>query len=98
MTPCSAQIFGPFVYGLTYAKTVATYPKTIIAMAASAVMVSCVLLAFVRLPAEPAKGGDVEEQAAPAPVHPEREETLVGDGQPLIVIEDEESGRQVVKP
>ncbi|KAI0831072.1 major facilitator superfamily domain-containing protein [Trametes gibbosa] len=96
----SAQIFGPFVYGLTYAKTVATYPKTIIALAGCAVAVSCILLSFIRLPAEPAADGDVEEQVSTTSVahsHPEREETLVGEAQPLIVIEDGESGR-VAKP
>ncbi|OSD08608.1 MFS general substrate transporter [Trametes coccinea BRFM310] len=113
----SAQIFGPFVYGVTYAKTVATFPKAIFFVAAGAVVTSCVLLAFVRLPrnsaAPLAPGADVEEQLAGAQArapargggeeeesgrHPEREETLVGEGAPLIVLDDGERGRQVLKP
>ncbi|KAI9057904.1 MFS general substrate transporter [Trametes sanguinea] len=110
----SAQIFGPFVYGVTYARTVATFPKAIFFVASLAVVASCVLLAFVRLP----KGGtsplDVEEQLAGAQGHddgpaqgdegegtgrhPEREETLVEEGQPLIVLDDGERGRKVLKP
>ncbi|KAI0636728.1 major facilitator superfamily domain-containing protein [Trametes polyzona] len=102
----SAQIFGPFVFGLTYAKTVATFPKAILFLAAAAIATSCVLLAFVRLPPDPVPGstsgtGDVEEQL-PTPAegrgHPSREETLVEEGQPLIVIEDEENRRKVVRP
>ncbi|KAI0333493.1 MFS general substrate transporter [Cubamyces sp. BRFM 1775] len=64
----SAQIFGPFVYGLTYAKTVATFPKAIFLVATGAVIVSCILLAFVRLPPESPSSSsaspdaDVEEQ------------------------------------
>lgn len=103
MCVCSAQIFGPFVYGLTYAKTVGTFPRAIIFLAAGAVTVSCVLLAFVRLPPDPALGpgavGDVEEQVQlQTAAHPEREETLVGEAQPLIVVDDEESGRKIIKP
>ncbi|KAL7283592.1 hypothetical protein ACG7TL_003027 [Trametes sanguinea] len=113
----SAQIFGPFVYGVTYAKTVATFPKAIFFVAAGAVVTSCVLLAFVRLPRNStwplAPGADVEEQLAGAQArapargggaeeesgrHPEREETLVGEGEPLIVLDDGERGRKVLKP
>ncbi|KAI0362392.1 MFS general substrate transporter [Trametes cingulata] len=105
----SAQIFGPFVYGLTYAKTVATFPKAIFFLATGAVTVSCILLAFVRLPKDAATSGpdvDLEEQlqaaaSAAGPAHPDREETLVEPPQPLIVIDDvdEERGApKVVKP
>lgn len=91
------------MYGITYAKTVGTFPKAIIFLAAGAVTVSCVLLVFVRLPPDPALEpgafGDVEEQVQrQGAAHPEREETLVGEAQPLIVIDDEESGRKIVKP
>ncbi|KAI0780685.1 major facilitator superfamily domain-containing protein [Trametes elegans] len=101
----SAQVFGPFVYGVTYAHTVATFPKAMIFMASGAVAISCILLAFVRLPSHAPT--DVEEQQLPrAPQaveelplgHPEREETLVDPLQPLIVIGDEDHGIEVVKP
>ncbi|KAH9857150.1 MFS general substrate transporter [Lenzites betulinus] len=59
----SGQIFGPSVYGLAYAKTVATFPKMLIVLCLSAVVLSSIFIAFVRLPEEPVASGDVEEQA-----------------------------------
>ncbi|KAI0647308.1 major facilitator superfamily domain-containing protein [Trametes meyenii] len=99
----SAQIFGPFIYGVTYAKTVATFPKAVFFVGAGAVITSCILLAFVRLPkdAPPPLDMDVEEQlqSPAAPTHPDREETLVDPAQPLIVIDDgEDMAGKIVKP
>ncbi|KAI8989675.1 major facilitator superfamily domain-containing protein [Trametes punicea] len=120
----SAQIFGPFLYGLTYAKTVASFPKAIFFVATGAVVTSCVLLAFVRLPeslpaSAPGPDADVEEQLQGGDgaggvserererdeegedergrPHPERDATLVEEGAPLIVLDDE-TGRKGPKP
>ncbi|OBZ69347.1 hypothetical protein A0H81_10787 [Grifola frondosa] len=92
---CS-QIFGPFLFGVTYAKTVATFPKAIFLLAATVVSLSFVFLALVRLPKDT---GDLEGQVVDesTPLLG-REETLVEEDLPLILVEDEERGRAVVKP
>ena len=97
---CSSQVFGPFVYGMTYARTVGTYPRTIFFMAGGAVTVAFILLFFVRIPKADmyALVGDVEEQAHEASNHLGREDTLVDVPEPLIVVEDEGRGRKVVNP
>lgn len=95
-------MFGPFVYGLTYARTVGTFPKMIFVMACGAVTIAFILMFFVRIPKEGASGAadDVEEQAGTgeAGPHIEREDTLVDAPEPLIVVEDEDRGRKVLKP
>ncbi|KAI0664635.1 major facilitator superfamily domain-containing protein [Cubamyces menziesii] len=70
-----AQIFGPFVYGLTYAKTVATFPKAIFLVATGAVVVSCILLAFVRLPP------DAESSSPSSALDADAEEQLPGQAE-----------------
>ena len=96
----SAQIFGPFVYGLTYAKTVATFPKAIFFVAGGVIVFAFVLMLFVRLPDQVPANADVEvqqEEDAGSARGIEREETLI-ESEPLIVVEDEDRGRKVIKP
>ena len=93
-------MFGPFLYGLTYARTVGTFPKTIFVMACGAVFIAFVLVMFVRLPKDDVgrpedADVDVEEQVVP---RIEREDTLVDAPEPLIVVDEEDRGRKVVKP
>ena len=86
------------MYGLTYARTVGTFPKTIFVMACGAVFIAFVLVMFVRLPKDNLgrpEDADVEEQVAP---RIEREDTLVDAPEPLIVVDEEDRGRKVVKP
>ena len=81
----SAQVFGPFVYGLTYARTVGTFPRTIFVVACGVVFTAFVLLMLVRLPKEDlGRPGvvDVEEQEGSVP-RVEREDTLVDATEPL---------------
>ncbi|RPD66384.1 MFS general substrate transporter [Lentinus tigrinus ALCF2SS1-6] len=96
----SSQVFGPFVYGMTYARTVGTFPKMIFIMACCAVTVAFILMFFVHIPKGdmPGLAVDVEEQADEGVARPEREDTLVDVPEPLIVVEDEDRGRKVVKP
>ncbi|KAF9053131.1 major facilitator superfamily domain-containing protein [Panaeolus papilionaceus] len=60
-----AQIFGPFLYGVVYAKTVATYPRAIFFVSVASLIVSFVILALVRIPKDPiqpqSREGDLEE-------------------------------------
>ncbi|KAI0748590.1 MFS general substrate transporter [Daedaleopsis nitida] len=93
----SSQVFGPFVYGLTYARTVGTFPKTIFVVAVCAVVLAFVLLLLVRIPKEDPQR-DVEEHGQGQGARVEREDTLVEVPGPLIVVEDEDRGRKVVKP
>ncbi len=98
VTICSSQVLGPSVYGLTYIKTVATFPKMIFVVAACAMTIAFIMLMFVRLPKEEhVPSGDVEEQEGLLP-HVEREDTLVGAPEPLVLVEDEDSVQKVIKP
>ncbi|PPQ99088.1 hypothetical protein CVT24_009355 [Panaeolus cyanescens] len=45
-----AQIFGPFLYGVIYATTVATYPRTIFFVSVASLILSFIIIAFVRIP------------------------------------------------
>ncbi len=95
-------MFGPFVYGLTYARTVGTFPKMIFIVACGVVTIAFILMFFVRIPKEdtPGLADDVEEQAGTGEAGPrlEREDTLVDAPEPLIVVDDEDRGRKIVKP
>jgi hypothetical protein len=51
----SSQILGPALYGFIYARTVATFPRTIFFVTVVAVVISFILLLLVRLP----EGGGV---------------------------------------
>ncbi|KAI1794596.1 major facilitator superfamily domain-containing protein [Ganoderma leucocontextum] len=100
----SSGVLGPFVYGLTYMKTVGTFPKAIFVLGGGAVTTSFLLLQLVRLPKDAAVGRsaedvDLEERLLAEPPIPgiEREDTLVGPSEPLIIVEDEVRGRKVVK-
>ncbi|KAI0723991.1 MFS general substrate transporter [Cerioporus squamosus] len=99
----SAQVFGPFVYGLTYARTVGTFPKMIFVMACCSVTIAFTLMLFVRIPTEEDASGlaqDIEEQPGTGDSGPriEREDTLVDPPEPLIIVDDEDRGRKVIKP
>ncbi|GLB34576.1 putative major facilitator superfamily protein [Lyophyllum shimeji] len=69
----SSQILGPAMYGLVYMKTVATFPRAIFIMSAATVVVSFVLLTFVRLP-KSTRSSPLESVSDDA----EDEETRVG--------------------
>ena len=76
-------------------------PKTIFVLATCSVTAAFVLTLFVRLP--PASGSlppaDPEEQPVlVSHPHVEREDTLVEGTEPLIVVDDADRGRKVVKP
>jgi len=66
---CS-QILGPAIYGLVYMKTVATFPQAIYFASVIALVISCMLLVFVKLPKEPRdqesleSGGDEDSEDA----------------------------------
>jgi len=88
-TICS-QVLGPFLFGVTYMKTVATAPKAIFVVSISALVLSFALLAPIRL--QRARGGDgdgdsdVEEQ----PVEDNERVPLLGG--------DDDRGRRTAKP
>ncbi|KAF4576704.1 hypothetical protein EYR36_004683 [Pleurotus pulmonarius] len=46
----SSQILGPAIFGFTYVRTVATYPRAIFFLSVAAVFSAFVLLGFVRIP------------------------------------------------
>jgi hypothetical protein len=56
----SSQILGPAIFGVTYMKTVATFPRTIFFLAVAAVIVSLILLSLVRLPKDVVMVDDLE--------------------------------------
>ncbi|PCH37836.1 MFS general substrate transporter [Wolfiporia cocos MD-104 SS10] len=78
---CS-QILGPLIYGMTLIRTVATFPKAIFFVSVGTLVLSLLLLSFIRL--SPPVAPDAEEQGS----HVGREETLVDVPEPLIIIED----------
>lgn len=47
-----SQVIGPAVFGLTYMKTVGTYPRTIFFVSAAVVGIALLLMSFVQLPKE----------------------------------------------
>ncbi|TDL24842.1 MFS general substrate transporter [Rickenella mellea] len=69
------QILGPAIFGLTYMKTVATYPKTIFFLSASCATVSLLFISLVRLPKDSPPVPQDPEVAHPPSV--DREQTLV---------------------
>lgn len=91
------------MYGLTYMNTVSTYPKAIFIMGCGAVTTSFLLLQLVRLPKDvtvvrSAEDVDLEDRlvAEPGVLGVEREDTLVGPSEPLIIVdEDDDRGRKV---
>ena len=92
------------MYGFTFMKTVGTYPRTIFVMGCCSLLIATLLLQLVRLPkntssASTAEDADVEEQLSVEPSMPrlEREDTLVGPSEPLIVVEGEDRAQKVVK-
>ena len=94
------------MFGLTYMNTVRTYPKAIFIMGCGAVTTAFLLLQLVRLPkdspvARSAEDVDLEDRlvAEPSGFSLEREDTLVGPSEPLIIVDDDDDdrGRKVVK-
>ncbi|KAH8116885.1 MFS general substrate transporter [Phellopilus nigrolimitatus] len=71
-----AQIIGPAIFGLTYMKTVATYPRAIFWVSSGSMIVSLIFICLVRLPrsAHAAAAADVEDPPQP---YIDREATLV---------------------
>lgn len=74
-TPFSSQVVGPVLFGLTYMKTVATYPKTIFFVSAGAITLAFIFISLVKLPTH--VPSDDVEGALPHGV--QREDTLVGE-------------------
>jgi len=88
---CS-QVIGPFIYGMTYMRTVATFPRAIFIVTVGALVTSLVLLSLIRIPQDT----PVDEEETVVVPRVEREDTLVEARGPLIVIEDdtvEDDGR-----
>ena len=94
------------MYGITFSKTVRTFPKTIFLVACGALVIAFVLISCVRLPDTEHELDDVEEQQPLVfgeddedPPRLGREDTLVGVPEPLIVVDDADgAGAKVVKP
>ncbi|KZT09660.1 MFS general substrate transporter [Laetiporus sulphureus 93-53] len=86
---CS-QILGPFLYGVMYMSTVATFPRAVFFLSVGSLTVSFVLLSCIRLPKDTGASGD-EESRAP----PHRESTLVDADVEIIVedVDEEEAAR-----
>ena len=90
------------MYGLTFARTVRTFPKTIFVVACAALVIAFVLVSCVRLP-DYDHPTHIEEQPLVIAGDDEdvdgRRDTLVGVPEPLIVVEDADgAGTKVVKP
>ncbi|TFK36324.1 major facilitator superfamily domain-containing protein [Crucibulum laeve] len=92
---CS-QILGPSLYGLVYARTVATFPRAIFFVSVGTITASFILLTFVRLPMYKHGSGlyaghdvpvDEEEQA------PSSSEGTFLTEEPLVRIDGEDVGR-----
>lgn len=88
----SSQIIGPTVFGVTYVKTVATFPKAIFFLSVGAVSLAFFVLTFVRLPEANVAGGgggghDLEETVVEDGRH-ELEDTLFDPEVPLIIVDD----------
>ncbi|KAI0957937.1 hypothetical protein AcW1_006164 [Taiwanofungus camphoratus] len=99
-TICS-QILGPFLFGMTYMRTVATFPKAIFYVAAGVLLTSFILFSFIRLRTEPVDPShvDMEDQQPGEAPFLAREDTLVEVQEPLIIVSDEEDrGRKALKP
>ena len=80
---------------MTFMKTAGTYPKTIFFVSAAAITIAFTFISLVKLP--DSRPSDDVEGAVSHGV--EREDTLVGVPEPLIVVEDvDENGPKVVKP
>lgn len=67
---CSGQILGPAMYGFVYIRTVVIFPRAIFLAGLGCVLVSFILMSFVRLPQDSElkkeimgayRRGDVEE-------------------------------------
>lgn len=97
----SSQILGPFLFGMTYMRTVATFPKAIFYVAAGVLLTSFILFSFIRLRTEPVDPShvDMEDQQPGEAPFLAREDTLVEVQEPLIIVSDEEDrGRKALKP
>ncbi|KAL4246070.1 hypothetical protein ABKN59_003276 [Abortiporus biennis] len=107
MQALGSQIIGPALFGMTYVKTVATFPTAIFFVSSAVVTTSFVFLSLVRLPPTPEPSSlDVEESPLldeDTPALERRDVTLVdpspGSGEvPLIVVEggseEEDRGRK----
>ena len=88
-----------------FMRTVKTFPQAVFALSIGSLTLALVFLMFIRLPKPVPQ--DVEEPSGeasdPVQAHPEREETLVDERTPLIVIQEpgdsEGRGRKAdVKP
>ena len=93
----SSQVIGPFLYGLMFMRTVKTFPQAVFVLSIGSLTLALVFLLFIRLPKLVPQ--DVEEPtdeaSEPVHTHPEREDTLVNERTPLIVIQeaDDDEGR-----
>ena len=88
-------------------RTVKTFPQAVFALSIGSLTLALVFLMFIRLPkpvSQDAEEPSISEAASePVRTHPEREDTLVNERTPLIVIQDvdddEGRGRKAdVKP
>lgn len=85
----SSQILGPAIFGMTYVKTVATFPAMIFYISAIVLGTAFFLLLFVRVP-KPDPSVDVEEPLLSTPTGDEghaQDETLVDIEVPVIVVD-----------
>jgi len=89
MQSLCSQIIGPALFGVTFLKSVRTFPTAIFFLAAAAVMLSFIVLLFVRLPSEtPTNLGLHTAEETAVDVRHEHDETLVDTDVPVIMIED----------
>jgi len=92
---CS-QILGPFVYGMIYMNTVATFPKAMFYVTVAMFSLACVVLSLIQLRDPADVVSIVEEQPTSVPrPDMEREDTLV-DVTPVIIVEDTDQTGKVV--
>ncbi|KAH9930707.1 major facilitator superfamily domain-containing protein [Fomitopsis serialis] len=92
----SSQVLGPFIFGVTYMRTVATAPKAIFVVTIAALVLSFITLAPIRLEHHPqdTSGGDVEGQMSEGELV---RDASVDERAPLIAPEGSERGRKTAK-
>ena len=77
----SGQIIGPTLFGVTYMKTVATFPKAIFFLSATVIALALVFLSFVRIdqfsPQDDQEAQTQDNRTNASSTRLEREETLV---------------------
>jgi hypothetical protein len=55
---CSSQILGPAVFGVTYASTVASFPRAIFLLSLGLLLLCCIALGLVRIDDHPHSDGE----------------------------------------